>query len=58
MTFLRADFSEATGEPNINSNYNTFENANKIKDEKLSSLKKEEDKILAENADIVSNKPY
>lgn len=40
MTFLRADFSEATGEPNINSNYNTFENANKIKDEKLSSLKK------------------
>ena len=35
MTFLRADFSESSGEVNINSNYNTFEKANIIKDEKL-----------------------
>lgn len=40
MTFLRADFSESSGEVNINSNYNTFEKANIIKDEKLASLNK------------------
>lgn len=40
MISLRGDFSESSKEPNINSNYKTFEGANKVKDEKLRSLKK------------------
>jgi Rps23 Pro-64 3,4-dihydroxylase Tpa1-like proline 4-hydroxylase len=40
MIFLRGDFSEASKESNINSNYKSFEEANKLKDEKLKSLKK------------------
>lgn len=42
MTFLRADFSEASKESGINTNFNSFDEANKIKDEKLSYLKKED----------------
>jgi len=42
MTFLRADFSTSSGENGINTNFKTFEEANKIKNEKLSSLEKED----------------
>jgi Rps23 Pro-64 3,4-dihydroxylase Tpa1-like proline 4-hydroxylase len=42
MIFLRGDFSEVSGESNINTNYKSFEKANEIKNEKLSLLKKED----------------
>jgi hypothetical protein len=42
MTFLRGDFSSACGEDSINTNLKKFEEANKIKDEKLSLLNKED----------------
>ena len=42
MTFLRADFSTSSGENGINTNFKTFEEANKIKNEKLSLLEKED----------------
>lgn len=42
MTFLRADFSTSSGEDGINTNFKTFEEANKIKNEKLSILSKDD----------------
>ncbi len=42
MTFLRGDFSTTSGEVGINTNFKTFEESNKIKEEKLSLLKKED----------------
>lgn len=42
MTCLRADFSTQSGESGINTNFKTFEAANKIKNEKISLLKKED----------------
>jgi Rps23 Pro-64 3,4-dihydroxylase Tpa1-like proline 4-hydroxylase len=42
MIFLRGDFSESSGEAGINTNFKIFEEANKIKNEKLSLLKKED----------------
>lgn len=42
MTFLRADFSESSKENGINTNFKTFEEANKIKNEKLSMLSKDD----------------
>lgn len=42
MIFLRGDFSDSSKENSINTNFKTFEKADKIKDEKLSLLKKED----------------
>ena len=42
MIFLRGDFSTTSGEASINTNFKSFENANEIKNEKLSLLKKED----------------
>lgn len=42
MIFLRADFSTSSGEDGINTNFKTFEEANKIKNEKLSILSKDD----------------
>lgn len=42
MIFLRGDFSDSSKENPINTNFKTFEKADKIKDEKLSLLKKED----------------
>lgn len=42
MTFVRADFSTKCGHDGINTNFKSFEEANKIKDDKLSVLDKED----------------
>jgi hypothetical protein len=42
MTYLRADFVESVEEKGINGDYKTFEEASKLKDEKILSLKKED----------------
>lgn len=42
MTFLRGDFSESSKESHINENFKSFTIADKIKNEKLSSVSKED----------------
>jgi Rps23 Pro-64 3,4-dihydroxylase Tpa1-like proline 4-hydroxylase len=42
MTFLRGDFSTSSGEIGINTNFKSFEEANKIKDAKVALLGKDD----------------
>jgi hypothetical protein len=42
MIFFRGDFSESSGESNINTNFKSFEKANEVKNDKLNLLKKED----------------
>jgi Rps23 Pro-64 3,4-dihydroxylase Tpa1-like proline 4-hydroxylase len=42
MTFLRGDFSTSSGEIGINTNFKSFEEANKIKNSKVASLGKDD----------------
>ena len=42
MTFLRGDFSESSNQSHINENFKSFTIADKIKNEKLSSVSKED----------------